>query len=204
MRRAATSGPALRRPGFTLIEIIVGLAIIALLVGVAIPTISGLQDERRAREPLAELSELILEVRQRAIRERRPYQIAFDATGFHAAPFLHPYGSHAEFLQWLEEIQRSPEDNTIERQEIGRTQIHRENRFAGLFEADERPGAGAGWTPPFVRSYRLPDGVSCQLRSWGDHGASEVEPGNLRRWVFQPTGLVTPMHVTFTRGDAFF
>ncbi len=190
-----------RRPGgFTLIEIIVGLTIIALIVGIAIPTIGGLQDERRARAPLRALSDLVQEVRQHAVRDRRPYQITFDATGFHAAPFVNAYGSRGEFVQWLDEIQRPPDQSAIQRQEIGRTEIVRENQFEGLFTDGEPPG----WTPPFVRSYPLPEGVGCELRFWGDYAAAAVPAGALRRWIFQPTGLVTPLEVSFSRGDAFF
>jgi prepilin-type N-terminal cleavage/methylation domain-containing protein len=72
-----------REGAFTLIEIVVALTIIAIIAAVAIPTLKGIGREERARAPVAALASLVQEVRARALRERKPYQIVFEKTGLH-------------------------------------------------------------------------------------------------------------------------
>lgn len=204
-RRAVRA--SLRSLAFTLIEVIVGLTIIAVLVAVAVPTVRGLQDERRARAPLRDLAELVIETRTRAMHERRPYQIVFEPGGFHAAPYLHEYHGREAFLEWLEDVQQPPENDRIRRQVVERAEIRRDGRFEGLFteeEAARASGVPEEWRAPWVRSHPLGEAVTCELRFWGDYEWAEPGPGSLRRWVFQPTGMVTPLRVRFTGRQAFF
>src|SRR5688500_4533613 len=97
-----SAGPGGR--AFTLIEIVVALTIIAVLAAVAIPTIKGLNAEERAREPVKILADLVQEVRHRAMREGRSYQIVFEREGIHASRTTFPYEKREEFLKFLEEM----------------------------------------------------------------------------------------------------
>src|SRR5262245_57656737 len=84
---------------FTLIEIVVALTMIAIIAAVAIPTRKGLDQSEKARAPIQTLSEVVQEVRQRAMRERRAYQIVFEREGIHASPAMYPYEKRDEFLK---------------------------------------------------------------------------------------------------------
>ena len=95
--------PRDRRAAFTLVEIVIAITIVAILVGMAIPTMRGLEDEKVAREPVSELLRLARTVRARAMAEQQPYQIAFDHRGFHAARYFNPYGESEEFDELVRE-----------------------------------------------------------------------------------------------------
>ena len=97
------TGKQLRlQSGFTLVEMIIVLSVLALLTAAAIPSIDGVLKERQAREPISELLLLAREVRNRALSEQRPYQIAFDSEGFRASRYFNPYGGAEEFDQLQE------------------------------------------------------------------------------------------------------
>ena len=53
-------------------------------------------------------AEVVQEVRERAMRERRPYQIVFEHEGIHASPAMYPYEKRDEFLKQLEQMRTPP------------------------------------------------------------------------------------------------
>lgn len=76
-----------RRPGtisggYTILEIVLVIAIGAALVGLAVPVVDGMVRGEKLREPARKLEVLAVTARIRAIEEQRPYQIVFDPAGF--------------------------------------------------------------------------------------------------------------------------
>jgi general secretion pathway protein H len=72
--REALSG----RRGFTLLELVVTLAIVALAVGLAIPTIGRSTEAVRVRAEVAGFSAVLRHARERAIVTRRPQAVVVD------------------------------------------------------------------------------------------------------------------------------
>lgn len=76
MGRGEALGP---QRGFTLLELIVTLSIVALIVGLAVPTIGRSTEAIRVRAEVAGFSALLRHARERAIVTRRPQAVVIDA-----------------------------------------------------------------------------------------------------------------------------
>ena len=73
-------GEAVRRErGFTLLELIVTLSVVALVVGIAAPTIGRSTEAMRMRAHVAGFSALLRHARERAIVTRTPQAVVVDA-----------------------------------------------------------------------------------------------------------------------------
>jgi prepilin-type N-terminal cleavage/methylation domain-containing protein len=64
--------------GFTLLELIVTLFVIALTIGLAVPVIGRSSDAIRARADVAGFSAVLRHARERAITSRRTYAVVID------------------------------------------------------------------------------------------------------------------------------
>ncbi len=98
---------------FTLVEIVIALAVVAILTAMAVPAIDSVQRERIAREPINALYLMAREVRLRAMQEKRPYQIVFDGSGFRASRFFQPYGGAEEFENLQVELEQLQQRDAI-------------------------------------------------------------------------------------------
>ena len=67
-----------QRAGFTLIELVVAVLILAVLMMIAIPTMDGVLADRRLRRSLDGFNAIVREAQERSIAERRPYLIVWD------------------------------------------------------------------------------------------------------------------------------
>jgi prepilin-type N-terminal cleavage/methylation domain-containing protein len=195
-----------RRCAFTLVEIIVALTIIAVITAIAIPTMSGLSRDEKAREPIKRLEEIVQEVRHRAMREGETYQIVFEREGIHATPGMFPYERRDEFLKELEEMRTPPRVETIERVATERTEVQREeigNRPGGVLPGAEKADESGPYTfkMPWTVTIPIPEGTECEVLMWGDGEWDLIEGEEMRRWVFQPTGMASPAGVRL-RNDA--
>jgi hypothetical protein len=179
----------------------VALTIVAVLVAVAVPTFLGLRDERAARRPLSELERLVAETRARAMSGRHALEIVFDRDGFYAMPRTAGYGGREELRERFAALAAPPEGR-IERQAPGRQVV------VGLSgqppAAPGGTGDGSGPDPPFLRRWDFPAGLACSLLAWGDPEWQEIDAETVRRWVFQPSGMVRPLAVRFEFGEVFF
>jgi len=196
-RLAVAPGSRSRGRAFTLVELVIALTILGILAGMAIPAIDGVQKERVAREPINALLLMAREARGRAMAEQRPYQIAFDAEGFHAARYFHPYGGAEEFEQLRLELD--------ERERL--EQMIEASRARGMAPAETEPdprreAALAGFT--YSKSYTIEPGLRYRLRMWGDTDWQEMDAGLFRRWVFQPSGMCEPLLIQVENERAFF
>jgi len=196
---------------------------------VAIPTLKGLGREERARQPMATLAALVQEVRQRAVKERRPYQIVFERTGVHALADGFPTGKREEFLRALDDARTPPPGQVIERMEVTTLEADASDA-SDASDATDAPDAPKGptpiglsappvpepptpptpptspaatreapsaprWEPPWTVTIPLADKSECEVLFWGDAEWDRLEGDEIRRWVFQPTGMASAVRV---------
>ena len=190
--------PDFGEAAFTLIEIVVALTIMAVIAAVAIPTMKGLGREEAARVPMKTLADIVQEVRQRAMREHRAYQIVFEREGIHASPAMHPFEKRDEFLKHLEEMRTPPRIEVTQRVVMQRTEVKRDeivNRRAVEQTDAASPDEPPRFQPPWTVSIPLPPDTECEVLMWGDGEWDVIEGDKMRRWVFQPTGMVNPARI---------
>lgn len=183
-----------RGSGFTLVELILVLTILAVLAGASVPTVIGLQQDKEARQPIEALSKLAKATRLRAMKEKRPYQIAFTSTGFTATRYLSPY---MQAVQIDEFIQRSALEEE-QKKEAGLLEENGDQAVPPGENGQTPPANGAAPTPAFrewTEKVTLPEGVTCSVKYWYESAPVMMENTAVRLWVFQPTGLVTPLTV---------
>jgi type II secretory pathway pseudopilin PulG len=68
--------------GFTILEIVIVLAIVVLLVAAATPEISSMLLAEKLKAPARELEAMAITARCNALAEQRPYQIVLKQDGF--------------------------------------------------------------------------------------------------------------------------
>ena len=193
MRNAKHSSPGgcFRDPGFTLIEIVVALTIVAVVAAVAIPTMKGLNRDEEIRGSIKTLGALVQEVRERAMRERKAYQIVFEHEGIHASAAMHAFEKREEFLEHFEELRNPPPKEIIERVQVKREEVDGGHRGKGAAAAEEPREPERPWTVTIP----LQNGAECEVLMWGDGEWDMMEGDKMRRWVFQPTGMLNPARV---------
>jgi len=196
--RPRPSAPAsLSTAAFTLVELIIAISVVAVLTGVAVPVYYSVQRERIAREPVNELFSMAREARLRAIREARPYEIVFSRDGVRARLFLQPYGGTETF-----------ETERLAMEELARRDA--------MVEASRARGIDLGNVAPdrrreqfeeglrYQAEYSYPEGVRCSLRFWNDTQWVSLEGAEVRRWIFQPSGMCDPLKFRVEAQDHFF
>jgi prepilin-type N-terminal cleavage/methylation domain-containing protein len=207
------------REAFTLIEIVVALTVMAVISAVAIPTLKGIGREDRARAPITALAALVQEVRQRAMTERRACQIVFERGGIHALDDGFPVSEREQFLKALDEARTPPPGQAIERAEVTVTEVEIEGRrwptplgLAAPPAAEETPppppassdvkeSGPKPWEPPWTVTIALADKSECEVLFWGDAEWDRVEADEIRRWVFQPSGMASPVRIRLRTED---
>lgn len=183
--------------GFTLVEVVTALAVIAIITGLAVPAIDGVQKERIAREPINELYLLAREVRLRAMKEQRPYQIVFDSEGFRASRFFQAYGGVEEFEELQRELaQLDQEDAIREASQARGISLETVENDAALEELEEGIR--------FAAEYTVDPSLRLSLRVWNETDWILLRGGEFRRWVFQPSGMCEPMSVRMENDGSFF
>lgn len=70
------------RSAFTILEIVLVLAITALMLGAVTPALSGMLLAEKLKAPARELEAMAITARCNALAEQRPYQINITAKGF--------------------------------------------------------------------------------------------------------------------------
>jgi prepilin-type N-terminal cleavage/methylation domain-containing protein len=75
-----------RRQGFTLIEIAISVFILALLLLLALPSVSGVMADRRLKQSLDAMNKIVRMAQERSVQERRSYVIEWQKR----AVVLHP------------------------------------------------------------------------------------------------------------------
>ena len=185
-------------PAFTLVEMVIALTIVVLLGAATVAMIQGFRDERLAREPVAELVRLAKEARMRAMREKRPYQVAFHAAGFTASRYFNPYLQRSELTQFLESAQ-----TLIEQPDFDKTDIDSGGGPTNTTElplAPPRPKLDEHWS----ESYDAPPDMKFAIQFWYEDELLYLEGDTVKLWVFQPSGVCVPLTVHIERQSATF
>jgi prepilin-type N-terminal cleavage/methylation domain-containing protein len=185
--------------GMTLVELVIAIAVLSVLTGIAVPAIDSAQRARVAREPVNQLHSMAREVRLRAIAERRPYQILFDSEGFKASRFYNPYGGPEEFEELQTKLdQLEQRDAIIEASQARGIALSTGEALPDLNWEQVEEGIR------FLKEYPLEDGVDYKLRFWDDTQWIDMNGGEFRRWVFQPSGMCEPLKIQVESENAFF
>lgn len=66
-----------RSPGFTLVEIVIAVAIMATLLLLAVPSLEGVLADRKLRASLDGFNKLVREAQERSVSQHRPYLIVW-------------------------------------------------------------------------------------------------------------------------------
>lgn len=211
LARQKDASTRFRRRGFTLIEIVVALTIMAVIAAVAIPTMKGLLREEKAAAPLRELAALVQEIRGKAMAEHRPYQIVFEREAIHACEYT-SIVKRDEFLKHLEELREPPEKDKFERQEIAVAEVAREE----IASAEAKTALNGQPLPPsapkpkkdgeepempWTKTIALEPETECAVLMWGDMEWDVIEGDDLCRWVMQPSGIASPARVRLRLED---
>lgn len=173
-----------RAGGFTLVEIVISMTVMALLIAASVPSIQGIVREHQAQEPMRELAMMARMVRKRAMDTQQPFQVGFDSRGCYASAYFQPYEQEEEYESLrLEELARAAG----------------EQRFGSVEpeEGEELPD------PILLGRYDWPENLSVRLRFWGDTEWEDMSGARFRRWVFQPTGIAKPLAVQFENEGIF-
>lgn len=182
---------------FTLVEVIIAVAVVAILTGLAVPAIDSAQRERIAREPVNRLILLAREVRGRAMAEQRPYQILFDGEGFRASRFFSPYGGREEAQNLRQQI-----EVMARRQEIAEA-----SRKRGItMEAEEVDPAKVQLEEGlrYLEEYEIDSNLRVSLKFWNETQWVGMSGAEYRRWIFQPSGMCEPMRFRVEADKSFF
>ncbi len=183
----------------TLVELVIAITVLSVLTGIAVPAIDSAQRARVAREPVNQLHSMAREVRLRAIAERRPYQILFDSEGFKASRFYNPYGGQEEFEELQTKLdQLEQRDAIIEASQARGIDLSTGEVLPDLNREQVEEGIR------FLKEYPLEDGVDYKLRFWDDTQWIDMNGGEFRRWVFQPSGMCEPLKIQVESENAFF
>jgi len=75
-----------RPPGFTLLEICLALAIIATVILLIVPSVSGLLAEQRLKESYERLNRVVAATANRSATEQRAYALIWGRQGVQAVP----------------------------------------------------------------------------------------------------------------------
>tara|TARA_R110000850_G_scaffold247744_3_gene372683 strand:- start:461 stop:1102 length:642 start_codon:yes stop_codon:yes gene_type:complete len=186
-----------RHHGFTLVELVIAIAVLSILTGIAVPAIDSAQRERIAREPVSALYGMAREVRLRAMTEERPYQIVFDSEGFRAARFFQPYGGREEFDNLRLQLEQLEQRDAIADASAAR------GIDLSTEEVDPRlEQVESGLR--YVSEYELNPEAIYRLRFWDDTQWIDMSGGVFRRWVFQPSGMCDPLKVQVEAEGSFF
>jgi type II secretory pathway pseudopilin PulG len=78
--------PVQRLGGFTLVEIVLAVVIFMLLLGLAIPSLTGVLANRQLKRSLDEFNNLVRLAQEHSVAERRPYLIVWNKNNVVARP----------------------------------------------------------------------------------------------------------------------
>jgi prepilin-type N-terminal cleavage/methylation domain-containing protein len=164
-----------RPQGFTLIEIVLVLALIALMVGGALGLMIASDDERVLRRSSVEIEALAKRARAVAALQQRPYALEF-------------YEQTVTLMPLAEAI--------LEPRDREKAMEHQEAMIA-------EGGAPAPAFNPVHASWTVEEDVRMFVRRWASDAWLPVDPKNRHVWRFEPEGFCEPVGVKFQMGRSW-
>jgi prepilin-type N-terminal cleavage/methylation domain-containing protein len=179
---------------FTLVEIVIVMTILAVLAAASVPTFRGIARERTARAPLVALVDMAKEARLRAMKEKRPYQIAFTAQGFTASRYSDPYLTLADLEEFVIKEQQQSSPPPV--QEEGIQPSISDTAAATAEDTTVTAPLAAEW----MERQAWPPGSTATAQVWHqvETSPAELQGENVVLWVFQPSGICEPLWLTLT------
>jgi len=101
------------RLAFTLLEVCLAIFIGALIVLAAVPSLSGVLEEQRAKKVFNQFNDLVREARTHAVTERRPYALVWDKTGVFVTPIAMAEDTGTNGAASLDEEQEQQQDQAM-------------------------------------------------------------------------------------------
>ncbi|MEI6351613.1 MAG: prepilin-type N-terminal cleavage/methylation domain-containing protein [Verrucomicrobiota bacterium] len=88
-------------PGFTLLELCIAIAIVVLLLGVALPSLSGVLNQSKDTSRFASFDQMVQQAHTRSLTERRPYVLVWTQKNVVLRPDeISEKGAPAAVQQW--------------------------------------------------------------------------------------------------------
>lgn len=145
-RRAArgSGSPQGRRAGFTLLEMVIVLAVASIIIGGGMAIMSLRSGEKRLREVAGEMEDLARRARTVAVIHQAPYVLALTEKGV----FLHPLAEEG-----LDEAQLARLDEQLASNGVRRMPVRDQKVFDAAFTLQVRRWGSTRWTP-LVRGER--------------------------------------------------
>ena len=147
------------------------------------------------------------EARLRAMKERRPYQIAITAQGFTASRYFDPYLSFAELTTYLTTIDAAQQAGTPPELDFVEPSQRQPDPASAGSVTESKPGSTGQAPPPRVEwndRYTFPPGTHASV--WllrdavradaGAGGKFPMEGEIVKLWVFQPNGMCEPLGIS--------
>ena len=76
----------LRARGFTLLEVMISICILLVILGLAVPSLTGVLADKRLRHSLNEFNDLVRQAQERSVTEHRAYLMVWDDKGVQLRP----------------------------------------------------------------------------------------------------------------------
>ena len=195
-----------RLNGFSLIEIVIVMTILALLAAASVPSFRGIMNEQKAREPIIELARMAKMARLKAMSEQHPYQLALTAQGFTASRYFDPYLKLAELTDFLALSDQAEEAKATEDETAAATTKTTGADPVSEGETTEAEPLVSGQAPPpkaeWNERYTLKPGTAVATQFWHEGTMMPLEGETVRLWVFQPNGMCEPIKVQLTHETA--
>ncbi len=167
-------GPAVRA-GFSLLEIVVVLALVALLMGGAIAVMVAASSDRQLRGMSTEIETMAKRARAVSLLQQTPYAVEFTWGRVRMLPLAEVGMEGKELIEAQAALAAAEEQAGVPVEMRRRTPVRSEIAVGG--------------------------GVTLAIRRWGSEGFVPIADKRARMvWRFDPNGLCEPISVRLTQG----